>query len=198
MQAMAAVDTERVWADLHDNIRAFVGRRVRQPADADDVVQRVFLQVHRSLPTLRDTDRLHAWIYQLTRRAIVDHYRTPAHRREVTAGTAADVAPDAAMGHDDPEDEASAVRELSRCLMPLVADLPAADQEALRLVDVEDVSQGDAARRLGLSVSGMKSRVQRARRRLRDVVDDCCRVELDRRGSPLAVTPRDGGCTGCD
>lgn len=197
MLAMAGVDTERVWADLHDSIRAFVGRRVRQPADAEDVVQRVFLQVHRSLPTLRDTDRLHAWIYQLTRRAIVDHYRTPAHRREVTAGTAADVAPDAPMRDDDPEDEASAVRELSRCLMPLVADLPAADQEALRLVDVEDVSHSDAARRLGLSVSGMKSRVQRARRRLREVVDACCRVELDRRGSPLAVTPRDGGCTGC-
>jgi RNA polymerase sigma-70 factor (ECF subfamily) len=195
MRAMASVDTERVWADLHGRIRAFVGRRVRQPADADDIVQRVFLQVHRSLPTLRDADRLHAWIYQLTRRAIVDHYRLPAHRREVPAGAAVDVAP-AAMAGD--AEEASAIRELAGCLMPLVADLPAADQEALRLIEVENVSQVDAARQLGVSVSGMKSRVQRARRRLRDVVEACCRIELDRRGGPMAITPRDGGCGGCD
>lgn len=69
-----ALSTEGVWIELHTNIRGFVGRRVRQPADVDDIVQRIFLQVHRALPSLRDADRLHAWIYQTARRAIVDHY----------------------------------------------------------------------------------------------------------------------------
>ena len=55
-----SLSTESVWADLHANIRGFVARRVRQQADVDDVVQRVFLQVHRALPTLRETDKLHA------------------------------------------------------------------------------------------------------------------------------------------
>jgi RNA polymerase sigma-70 factor, ECF subfamily len=57
-----SLSTERVWSELHANIRGFVARRVRQQADVDDIVQRVFLRVHRALPALRDTEKLHAWI----------------------------------------------------------------------------------------------------------------------------------------
>ena len=174
MRPDVTTDTERVWGELHTNIHRFVSRRVRQVADVDDIVQRIFLQVHRSLPTLRETDRLHAWIYQVTRRAIADHYRAPVHRREVPAGAALDDVPD-----DLPEagrageDEPSALQELAACLQPLLADLALVDQEALRLVEVDGQTQVEVARRLGLSVSGMKSRIQRARRRLRSAVEAC-------------------------
>ena len=187
-------DTERVWGELHTNIHRFVSRRVRQVADVDDIVQRIFLQVHRSLPTLREADRLHAWIYQVTRRAIADHYRAPVHRHEVPAGAALDDVPDdlpeaGRVGEDEP----SVLRELAACLQPLLADLALVDQGALRLVEVDGQTQVEAARRLGLSVSGMKSRVQRARRRLRSAVEACCRVEVDRRGGLIAYEPRGGG-----
>ena len=65
-----APSTDTAWAELHTNIRGFVARRVRQPADVDDIVQQVFLRVHQALPTLRDADKLHAWIYQTTRRSL--------------------------------------------------------------------------------------------------------------------------------
>ena len=202
----APLDTERVWADLHAGLRRFVARRVRAEADADDIVQRVFLKVHQSLPQLRDADRLHGWLYQLTRRAIVDYYRSPARRREVPMGDADPDALDAGRAASRPVGKApadaedvdhAAFRELASCLHPLVAQLSELDQEALRLVEVEELSQVDAARRLGLSVSGMKSRVQRARARLRQVVEDCCRVELDRRGGLIGYTKRDEPCGGC-
>jgi len=199
METVIATDTERVWRELHGNIRGFVSRRVRQPADVDDIVQRVFLHVHRALPTLRNADRLHAWIYQMTRRAIADHYRAPATRREVPAGAALDVVPpnvpDAASDRDD---ERSALRELAGCLQPLLDDLAEADREALRLVEVDGLTQAEAARRLGLSVSGMKSRVQRARLRLRAAVEACCRVELDRRGGLIDYEARDRDDCACD
>lgn len=184
--------SEGLWHEFHANLLRFVARRVRNPADAEDVVQRVFLQVHRALPTLRDADRIHAWMYQTTRRAIVDFYRTPAQRRELaTGGTEAF---DEAVVPES--DEPAALAELATCLRPLMASLPAADQEALTLVEFDDVSQVDAARQLGVSVSGMKSRVQRARRRLRETVEQCCRVDLDRRRGPISHTPREDGC-GC-
>jgi RNA polymerase sigma-70 factor (ECF subfamily) len=191
-----SLSTERVWSELHANIRAFVGRRVREPADVDDIVQRVFLLVHRALPSLRDADRLHAWIYQTTRRAIADHYRSPARTREMAAGDAADVVPSEAAATAD-EDERSAFEELSACLTPLMTTLAAADQEALRLVEFDGLTQVDAARRLGLSVSGMKSRVQRARLHLRSALEDCCRIALDRRGGVLGYESRSDACGSC-
>jgi len=197
MPGVAAADTERLWQDLHASIHQFVNRRVRDHADADDIVQRVFLKVHRALPDIRETDRIHAWIYQVTRHAIADHFRAPAARREVSAGDTLDLRPADDTG-SRPDEEASAFHELARCLQPLIGALSASDQEALRLVDVDGMSQTEAAGRLGLSVSGMKSRVQRARTRLRQVVEDCCRVELDRRGDVIAYAPRRDSCDDCD
>lgn len=105
------------------------------------------------LATLRDSDRLHAWVYQTTRRAIADYYRAPSHTREVPAGTAVDLAPQIADAGDDAD--GSALQELSTCLKPLISSLGAADQQALQLVEFDGVTQAEAAERLGLSVSGM-------------------------------------------
>ena len=190
------LSTEAVWAELHASIRGFVARRVRQQADVDDVVQRVFLQVHRALPTLRDTDRLHAWGYQTTRRAIADFYRTPSQNREVATGTADDVANEL-IASDSSEDDETATRELSACLRPLMRGLTAADQQALEMVEFDGVTQVDAAARLGLSASGMKSRVQRARSHLRSALQDCCRIAVDRRGGVISYEGKGGNCESC-
>jgi RNA polymerase sigma-70 factor (ECF subfamily) len=194
--ADVSLSTGRVWTQLHANLRSFVGRRVREHADVDDIVQRVFLQVHRALPTLRDSDKLHAWIYQTTRRVIVDFYRSPAHDREVAAGSAADFADDL-VAVDGDETGESAARELSRCLEPLINSLAAADRQALQMVEFEGMTQVEAAARLGLSVSGMKSRVQRARLHLRAALGDCCRIAFDRRGGVIGYEAKAGACGSC-
>lgn len=199
MEAPVAAAAKQMWSELTTGLRAFVGRRVSNPADVDDIVQRVFLSVHRGLPSLRDNDRLHAWVYQTARNAIVDYYRSPARRREISVGGDADVAEAAADRYRDLEEtDRSAAGELAGCLQPLMRSLPLADAEALRLTEIEGMTQAESASRLGLSVSGMKSRVQRARRRLRATLEMCCRVELDRRGSVMDYEPRQkNGCGPC-
>jgi RNA polymerase sigma-70 factor, ECF subfamily len=197
---MPAVElsTDTAWAELHSNIRGFVARRVRQPADVDDIVQQVFLRVHQALPTLRDADKLPAWIYQTTRHTIVDYYRAPAQRREVPSGTGIDVVADEQPGDATIDDEEEfALQELARCLDPLMKRLGVADQEALRLIEFDGLTQVEAAGRLGLSVSGMKSRVQRARMHLRSAFEDCCRIALDRRGGVLGYEGRRDQCGSC-
>jgi RNA polymerase sigma-70 factor (ECF subfamily) len=89
------------------------------------------------------------------------------------------------------------LQELSACLQPLISSLGPADQEALRLVEFDGVTQVEAAERLGLSVSGMKSRVQRARLHLRTALDECCRIALDRRGGIISYEARTDQCGTC-
>lgn len=185
---------------MRANLRAFIGRRVRNPADVDDLVQRVLLQLVKGLGTLRDTERLHAWVYRSARNVIVDHCRSAAVRREVPSGDAVDVADAPAQGAPDValEDERDALRELTACLAPMLQRLPAPYRDAITMTEVEGRSQVDAARRAGISLSGMKSRVQRGRRQLRAALDDCCRIELDRRGGVVAFDSRaDSGCDPC-
>ena len=80
------------WQELHGNLRAFIGRRVRNQADVDDLVQRVLLQIVKGLGSLRDAERLHAWVYRTARNVIVDHYRSSTARRELASGDAEDLA----------------------------------------------------------------------------------------------------------
>jgi len=185
----AAIDLP--WQELQANLRAFIARRVRHHADVDDLVQRVLLQIVTGLGSLRDAERLHAWVYRVARNAIVDYYRSPTVRRELASGDTADLMTAAEMhGPAFVEDERTALRELATCLAPMIRQLPSPYQDAISMTDLEGLTQAAAAKRAGISVSGMKSRVQRAHQQLRTIVDACCRVELDRQGSIVSYAPR--------
>jgi RNA polymerase sigma-70 factor, ECF subfamily len=194
-----ADSTALPWAELQTNLRAFIGRRVQNHADADDLVQRVLLQIVKGISALRDSDRLHAWVYRLARNAITDHYRSATVRREIASGDALDVGGDErTAGELQQEDERAALQELAACMAPMMNQLPAAYRDAVRLADIEGINQADAARQAGVSVSGMKSRIQRGRQQLRAVFENCCRIELDRRGSIIGYTSRSSNECGCD
>ncbi len=193
------ITMEPEWSELQTNLRAFVGRRVRNQADVDDLVQRVLLRAVKGLGSLRDADRLHAWVYRTARNVITDHYRSVVVRREVTSGDAADVAAETnEASAADADDEDKALRELAACMAPMMRQLPPLYREALALADLEGISQADAARRAGVSVSGMKSRIQRGRQQLKTIFEECCRIELDRRGGIVGFEPRHPRTCDCD
>lgn len=174
------------WKELDAKLRPFVARRVRSTADVDDVVQDVFLRIQRGAATLRDDDRFGPWVYQVARNAIVDHQRTAARNP---------------LAHDDVREESavedagesSAAEELSSYVAVFVALLPSPYREALTLTELQGMSQKDAAAMLGISVSGMKSRVQRGREQLREALEACCNIALDVRGHVLSCEPRPNG-----
>ena len=185
------------WQELPASLRRFIGRRVRNQADVDDLVQRVLLQIVKGIGGLRDQDRLYAWVYRTARNAIADHYRA-AVSREVASGDAADVSEIVDAAAAVAEDEQAAVEELAGCLAPMMEQLPSAHRDAIVWTEVSGLSQVEAARRAGVSISGMKSRVQRGRRQLRELLEACCKVELDRRGAPIGLEPKAGECgSGC-
>ena len=184
--------TQAAWAELQARLRAFVGRRVGDPHAADDLAQEILLRVHPRLGDLRDTDRLDAWAYRIARNAIADHHRARGSRRETPAGDAVDGL-ERADDADGPDDAVRA--ELADCLAPLVEHLPEPYRRAIELTDLGDLTQAAAAERLQVSVPGMKARVQRGRRKLRDLLLECCEVALDARGRPTDL--RAQGPCGC-
>src|SRR6187402_31811 len=88
--------SEQLWHDVHERLSAFVAQRVDDPADVADLVQTVFLRAHQHVASLGDEQRLLPWLFQITRNAIADYYRSPARRREIGS-----VAPDGATDLHD-------------------------------------------------------------------------------------------------
>ena len=176
--------TDAIWTAFSGRLRGFIAKRVRADVDIDDILQDVFAKIHAELGGLQEEERLEAWLFQVARRAIADHYR-----RRRASGLPAELA-------DEPASR-DVSAEVASWLDPMMSLLPEEDREALRLTDLEGLSQKDLAGRLGLSVTGARSRVQRARVRLKEALLDCCHVELDRRGRPVDYTKKQGGCGPC-
>jgi RNA polymerase sigma-70 factor (ECF subfamily) len=199
MRPVPTTSPDLVRRELHERVLGYVGRRVRSRDDAEDIAQEVMLRIHRHSADLEHVDRMAAWVYRIAGNAIADHYRRPA-RREVPSGQATDVpernvAPSAGGVAEPSTDELR--EELAQCLAPLIDRLAPAYREAIELTEFGGVSQVDAAAQLGLSVSGMKARVQRARRQLRELLLECCHVELDRRRAVTGIQSRGGVCGTC-
>jgi RNA polymerase sigma-70 factor (ECF subfamily) len=184
-------DASTMWEEFAAPLRAFVARRVPPGIEPDDVVQEVFLRVVRHLPALRDAERLEAWLYQIARNALRDAMRV-RQRRDLRTD-ALDVEPPAAS---DVEDVPAAEAELAPCLTGMVARLPEPYRTAMDLTSREGLTQAEAAKRAGVSVSGMKSRVQRARDQLKQMLVRCCEVAVDSRGGVSDFHLREPGACG--
>lgn len=159
-------------------LHAFIARRVESPEVADDLTQEVLLR----LLTSKDgqVENPTQWLYRVARNVVIDHYRTRRRWRRLD--------PDAPVPPgltEDPfaDDPDAAHRELAGCLRSLVDQLPEPYRTAVTAADLDRQTQADVARAAGLSVSGMKSRVQRGRRQLRDLLAACCQVQTGPSGS---------------
>jgi RNA polymerase sigma-70 factor (ECF subfamily) len=169
------------WAELEDRLRPFIQKRVAGEADAEDVLQEVLLRVYRGIGRLEEEERFDAWMYRIARNAITDHLRSRQKH------------PIAADGHEPiaiEEEEADVARDLAQCLSGFVGMLPSPYREAITLTELEGRTQREAAEMLGVSLSGMKSRVQRGRAKLREMLEECCEIALDARGHVVDYEPR--------
>jgi RNA polymerase sigma-70 factor, ECF subfamily len=162
---------QTLWEVLHDRLYRFILSRVDNPDDAQDILQSVFFKIHASLDTVRELERIESWVFQITRNCIKDYYRRPG---KAILDENIPVF-DEYASHDPTFQVAEYVHEV-------VSSLPSKYREAIELTDYQGMSQQDAARIVGISVSGMKSRVQRARAMVREIMQACCHFEFDTRG----------------
>gem|GEM_PF-97713 len=180
-----AVQTEAVWHAFRDPLWNYIVRRVPNASDADDVLQDVFLKVHRNLPALENEERLAPWLYRVARNTLIDRYRRSDTQEPLEATDEA---------HSPEAQDENAEQTIAGCLRNMINDLPPAYRDALVLSELEGLPQRVVAERLGLSLSGAKSRVQRGRRLLRDALLSCCHFEFDQRGKIMEYVPRATCC----
>jgi RNA polymerase sigma-70 factor (ECF subfamily) len=183
-----------IWAELGTRLRAFIGRRVSDPHAADDVAQDVMLKVQAQLGDLPPGDNLPAWVFTVARNAVIDYYRARGVRDHVNIENAEPVADARGDGRQE------VIRDLTPCLVRMVEQLPEPYRGAMKLADFGGLGQQEVADQMGISLSGAKSRIQRARRQLRDMIHDCCRIERDGRGNVVDFqrTERSGSYCGGD
>jgi RNA polymerase sigma-70 factor (ECF subfamily) len=184
-QAYAAAEHDEALDAVRARLHAFIQRRVESAEIAEDLTQEVLLRmvVASEHAPMEKPSR---WLFRVARNAIIDHYRARSTRGRTVVATERRAEP-----ADDPfaEDPEAAQRELAVCLGSLVDQLEEPYRGAVAAADLEGQSQTALARAAGVSVSGMKSRVQRGRRQLRRLLTEYCRVRTAGDGGVMDYDP---------
>jgi RNA polymerase sigma-70 factor (ECF subfamily) len=165
-------------------LRAFMRARVPDDATADDLTQETLLKVYRSRASLREGDRLEAWLYRIARRTLIDYYRTHRPSAEL---------PDSLKSES--HDDVSAMRDaVLISTIRYMEDLPDAYRVPLQLSELEGMSMADIAASLGLTLTAVKSRIRRGRQMLKKMLQECCHFEFDQHGKVIGWERRNPRC----
>lgn len=172
-----------LWQDYHQRLLHYVSHRIRKTADAEDIVQSIFVKIQQHPPHIENQQKLEGWLWQITKNSLIDYWR-----KEKNTVSFADEH-DLAIEEDD-EHEENPWLNLSCCLLAMIKDLPDKYRQAVELADLQDVKHKDIAVMMGISESGVKSRVKRGREKLHDLLVSCCTADCQCHEK----TPEQGCC----
>lgn len=167
------------WANHEAELRHYLRSRLQDTTLAEDLLQDTFLKALAEGSRFCNVENSRAWLFRVAKNRLIDYHR--GHK------------PHEAINGDLPHPptvEAPVVDDLSQCLPRALSELAPADSEVITLCDIEGISQVEYARLKGLTPAGAKSRIQRARLRLKSHLKSVCQVRYDENGSVCCFTPR--------
>lgn len=174
--------TTEVWEEFNQYIRNFIISKIGNSSDADDLLQEVFLKIHHNIDKLNDASKLKSWIFQIARNSIHDYHR------KAKPEPCSCPAPEQESNTD--EEYEIKLNNVTTGLKGLIDDLPEKYAYVLRRVEIDGISQTELANELNMSVSGVKSRVQRGRQLIKNTLLECCSFQFDKYGTFIDYEPK--------
>lgn len=179
--------TDQIWEEFNLSLHSFISRRVSDSFQTEDILQEIFIKIHSNIDNIKDNTKIRSWIYQIARNTIIDYYRKQKIKLEDIDEIPAEE--EGLVSDIDKRIELEPAQKVAAGLRGMIDNLPKKYSQALYLVEFEGLSQVELADKLGISVSGAKSRVQRGRQLLKDSLMNCCHFELDRYGTIINIHP---------
>ena len=170
-------DLKTIWESCSGNLLSFIKSKVQSEFDAEDILQDVFLKLHRNIGNLKDSSKLQAYIYRTVNNTIIDYYK----KRKDEIMTDGEIPEHIALE----EEKGNLNEEVARCIRDMIFRLPEKYQRPMELHDIMGRHHKEISRELNISVSGSKTRVQRARIKLKEFLFECCDFELDSMGNVI-------------
>ena len=175
-----------IWNNFHKELKAFIQNKTRNAVDTDDILQDAFIRIINNWDKVNQSDNLRLYLYGIVRNTVYDHFK----KKNLFTGTIDSNEPFTA---EETRDLNATVADC--CIKPFVNKLPTRYRDAMLITEFQDVSQKELAERLGISYSGAKSRVQRAKAKLKDLLLECCPYQSDVYGNIISNEKSDCGCS---
>lgn len=169
-----------VFQQYERELLSFIKKRLKDSGESEEVLNQILMKVYQHCEKLPDIQNTRAWLYQITRNAIYDYFKEKQRRQYL----------DETVELREETDD-SIAQSLEPLIPAMIRMLPEAYGIPLQMSDLEGIPQKEIAEKLGLSLSGAKSRIQRGREKLKALFFECCHLELDQRGVPVSFAVKE-------
>jgi RNA polymerase sigma-70 factor, ECF subfamily len=181
---------QAIAEQFRTEIFGYIRSKVGDSTTADDLTQETFLKVGNSLAKGTEPEHFRGWLFQIARNTVIDSLKKAPRFVPFEESHAVSKTEDL-----DPVDDEFRKRLFSYALS-VIETLPAEDREALTLTEIDGLSREELANELRISLTAAKSRVLRARSKLRKTVEECCRLVTDPYGRVIDWKKRGKPCCG--
>jgi RNA polymerase sigma-70 factor (ECF subfamily) len=179
---------EQIWYQFSGKLKSFIVSKVKDNALADDLLQEVFIKIHRLIGQLRDENKLQAWVYQVTRNTVYDYLRRPGQKIDLNVEAVEII-------EEDSDNEY--MSETIEDMVKMMDEMPSEYCDVLCLTELGGMSHKEYAEKTGISLTAAKTRAFRARNMLKDLLMKCCHYQFDKYGTAINIQPA-GCCCCCD
>jgi len=189
------VEAYKIWESFHVELRNYVRRRTKDDATADDIVQEIFVKVLKNMERIEEVENIQEYLYAIARNTLIDSFRSRklVLKEDYIENEA--LRENSLDGNSEDEVPASLNRIVSSCCVrPFIDKLPDKYREAIIASEINNESQKEMAERLNISYSGAKSRVQRGREKLKELLQQCCDFEYDSYGNLISSNSKNCNC----
>ena len=184
LPAGETIDAGQLFDVYHDRIYRYVLRMVKNPAEAEDLTQDTFLRAYRGHESLRDPQAVRGWLYRIATHACLDRLRQRKPQVSIDTGEGADRV-DAVVSKSPSGLEITERKETSACVQRCLDFLPDSYRAVILLHEAHSLTAAEIAELLGVTVTTVKIRLHRARRKLQRIMEYGCAVSKDSRGLPV-------------
>ena len=178
-----------IWKDFHQELKRFIQSKTLNSTDTDDIIQEVFIKIIKNIDKVNQAKNMRNYLYGIVRNAVYDFFR---NKKNAVDTEEIDEEKNAFISEEEEESLTTTIADC--CVKPFIQKLPDQYKEALSIAEFQDVSQKELAEKLNISYSGAKSRVQRGRTQLKELILDCCAYESDAYGNLRESEKKDCSC----
>jgi RNA polymerase sigma-70 factor (ECF subfamily) len=167
-------DLKSIWNKFRTELLNYIKTKVSDEYAAEDILQEVFIKIHKNIDQIDNLYNLRAWLYRITNNTIIDFYRKNKPFLPLD-----EVGDNIAVE----EELIDMNEEIAACLQPFLQNLPDKYRRPLELFEFDGMKHKEISKKLNLSLSGSKSRILRAKKKLKEVLTECCEFEFDSYGN---------------
>jgi len=184
------INIESIWTNVYGKLFGFISKHAINKDDVNDIIQDTFLKVKTNIDSLRNPAKVESWIFQIARNTMNDFFREKKKLFEAEENTKEVSIEPNAFAEEDIKIKIQ-TQEFSEYAGFIVSELPEKYRNAVYMADIEELSMKEVAEELNISVSGAKSRVQRGRKMIKEIILKCCEVNTDKYGNIIDYEPHD-------